>query len=118
MSRWRPSPLTRRRLDAFRRNRRGYYSLWIFLVLFGLSLFAEFLANDRPILVRFDGAFYMPVVTDYPETAFGGDFPTAADYRDPYVRDLITEKGWMVWPLIPYSYDTICLLYTSPSPRD
>ncbi len=116
MSRWRPSPLTRRRLDAFRRNRRGYYSLWIFLVLFGLSLFAEFLANDRPILVRFDGAFYMPVVTDYPETAFGGDFPTAADYRDPYVRDLITEKGWMVWPLIPYSYDTINRVLDRPAP--
>ncbi|MEQ8389241.1 MAG: ABC transporter permease [Alphaproteobacteria bacterium] len=116
MSRWRPSPLTRRRLDAFRRNRRGYYSLWIFLVLFGLSLFAEFLANDRPILVRFDGAFYMPVVTDYPETAFGGDFPTAADYRDPYVRDLITEKGWMVWPLIPYSYDTINRALDRPAP--
>jgi len=101
------TPLTRRRLENFKANRRGFWSLWIFLALFGASLFAEFLANDRPLLVRYDGSFYMPVLHDYPETTFGGDFPTAADYRDPAVVKLIDDKGWMVWPLIPFSYDTI-----------
>src|SRR4029077_5329619 len=72
-----------------------------------LSLFAEFLANDRPLLVRYDGNFYMPVLHDYPETTFGGVFPTAADYRDAEVKKLIDEKGWSIWPLIPFSYRTI-----------
>jgi microcin C transport system permease protein len=112
------SPLTRRRLDSFRRNRRGFWSLWIFLAVFLVTLFAEFIANDRPILVRFEGAWYFPVFTDYPETAFGGEFPTAADYRDPAVQRLISEKGWMIWPLIPFSYDTINynLPSSAPSP--
>jgi microcin C transport system permease protein len=101
------SPLTRRRLDNFRANKRGFWSLWIFLVLFGVTLFAELIANDRPILVRFDGAFYVPVFSSYPETAFGGVFPTEADYRDPEVKKLIEDKGWIVWPLIPFHYDTI-----------
>src|SRR5690349_18333460 len=74
------TPLTRRRLENFKANRRGFWSLWVFLVLFGASLFAEFLANDRPLLVRYDGSFYMPVLHDYPETTFGGDFPSATDY--------------------------------------
>ena len=101
------TPLTRRRIENFKANRRGFWSLWIFLALFGVSLFAEFIANDRPLLVRYDGGIYIPVLRDYPETAFGGDFPTAADYRDPAVARLIGAKGWMVWPLIPFSYRTI-----------
>ncbi len=101
------TPLTRRRLDNFLANRRGFWSLWIFLVLFGASLFAEFLANDRPLLVRYEGNFYVPVLHNYPETTFGGDFPSETDYRDPAVIRLITAKGWMVWPLIPFTYDTI-----------
>ena len=101
------SPLTRRRLDNFSANRRGFWSLWVFLVLFGASLFAEFIANDRPLLVRYDGSLYVPVLHDYPETTFGGDFPSETDYRDPAVIQLITEKGWIVWPLIPFSYRTI-----------
>ena len=76
------SPLTRRRLDSFRHNRRGFWSLWIFLAVFFVSLFAEFIANDRPILVRFDGAWYFPVFVDYPETVFGGVLPSAAARRD------------------------------------
>jgi microcin C transport system permease protein len=110
------SPLTRRRLDAFRANRRGFWSLWIFLILFTLSLFAEFIANDRPIVVRFDGGWYFPVFVGYPETEFGGIFPTAADYRDPEVQKLIEAKGWMVWPLIPFSYNTINYSLPSPAP--
>src|SRR5438067_3959324 len=103
----RVTPLTRRRLDNFRANKRGFWSLLLFLVLFIASLFAEFIANDRPLLVSYDGALYFPVFRDYPETTFGGDFPTAADYRDPAVVKLIHDKGWIVWPLIPFSYRTI-----------
>ena len=113
---WNPTPLTRRRLQNFRRNKRGFWSLWIFLVLFGVTLFAEFLANDRPLLVEYDGKLYYPVVKDYAETQFGGAFQTEADYRDPVVRDLIHENGWMVWPLIPYSYNTIDFDLSEPAP--
>src|SRR4051794_39893383 len=83
----RMTPLTRRRLRNFRANRRGFWSLWVFLVLFVVSLFAELIANDRPLLIRYDGAFYFPVLKSYPETAFGGEFPTEADYRDSFVTD-------------------------------
>jgi len=110
------TPLTRRRLDSFRRNRRGFWSLWIFLAVFLVTLFAEFIANDRPILVHFNGAWYFPVFADYPETTFGGEFPTAADYRDPAVKKLIIAQGWMLWPLIPFSYGTINYDLPSPAP--
>jgi len=110
------TPLTRRRLHNFRANRRGFWSLWIFLALFVLTLFAEFVANDKPILVRYDGAFYMPVFVSYPETSFGGEFPTEADYHDPEVVRLIEEKGWMIWPPIPYSYDSVVKDLGVPAP--
>src|SRR6266576_2003976 len=110
------APLTQRRLDSFRRNRRGFWSLWIFLAVFLVTLFAEFIANDRPILVRFDGAWYFPVFVDYPETTFGGEFPSAADYRDPTVQKLIAAKGWILWPPIPFSYSTINYNLPSPAP--
>jgi microcin C transport system permease protein len=101
------TPITRRRIENFKANRRGFWSLWIFLALFGLSLVAEFIANDRPLLVSYEGSLYVPVLRDYPETTFGGFLPTTTDYRDPAVRELIAEKGWMVWPLVPFSYRTI-----------
>jgi microcin C transport system permease protein len=101
------SPLNRRRLQHFRASKRGMISLVVFGTMFVLSLFAELLANDRPVLIRYDGAFYMPVFRDYPETTFGGDLPTNAVYTDPEVRKLIDEKGWMLWPPIPYRYNTI-----------
>jgi microcin C transport system permease protein len=110
------TPLTRRRIEAFRRNRRGFWSLWIFLVLFALSLFAEFIANDRPIFVQYAGHWYFPVFVSYPETAFGGVFPTATDYRDPVVKKLIGDKGWMIWPPIPFSYNTINFNLGRPAP--
>ena len=128
------SPLNQRRWNNFKRNRRAFWSLWIFAVLFGLSLCAEFLAYDKPILIRYQNQFYTPIWHFYPETAFGGDFQTEAVYRDPEVKCLIEtggmdacfddpdgliadakdgeidgeaiQKGWMIWPLIPYSYDT------------
>ena len=100
------TPMNRRRVAQFRANRRGMISLIVFGVLFVFSLFAEFIANDRPLLIRYDGAFYYPVFKNYPETQFGGDLPTNTVYTDAEVRHLIEEKGWMVWPLIPYSYNT------------
>ena len=110
------SPLTRKRLALFKANTRGFWSFVIFTVLFVLSLFAEFIANDRPLLVRYDHHLYFPVFADYPETTFGGEFPTTADFRDPVVQDLVKAKGWMVWPLIPYDYRTIRLDLPSPAP--
>ena len=128
------SPLNKRRWSNFRKNRRAFWSLCIFLVLFGLSLFAEFLANDKPILVRYQGEFYTPIWNFYPETDFGGDFQTEAVYRDPEVKCLIAtggmdacfddpdaliidaadgeidgtqiNRGWAIWPPIPYSFNT------------
>jgi microcin C transport system permease protein len=112
--RLRLSPINERRYAQFRANRRGYISLHIFMVLFVLSLFAELIANDRPLLVRYDGELYFPMWVAYPETTFGGDFPTEAVYSDPFVMELIEEKGWAVFPPIPYSYNTV--IYDLPSP--
>jgi microcin C transport system permease protein len=110
------TPLTARRLRNFRANQRGFWSLWIFLGLFGFSLLAEFVANDRPLLVRYDGGFYFPILASYPETDFGGFFETEAVYTDPEVQTLIEEKGWLLWPLIPHSYDTTLHDLPSPAP--
>lgn len=110
------SPINRRRLDNFRANRRGYWSLWIFLFLFLISLFAEFLANDKPIFIQYDGHFFFPILVSYPETIFGGDFETEAEYSDPEVQILIGKKGWSIWPLIPYSYDTVIWDLPTPVP--
>ena len=110
------SPLTRRRLESFRSNRRGYWSLWLFLILFVFTLFAEFVANDKPFLLYFKGEFYSPVFNAYPESAFGGEFETEADYRDPYVANLIGRDGWMLWPLIRYNHRTVAWDLPSPAP--
>ena len=111
------SPINKRRWQNFKANRRGYWSLWLFLVLFFVTLFAEFIANDKPLYVSFDGKSYFPVFFTYPETAFGGDFETAADYRDPYLQKLIADKGGsMIWPPIRYSYNTHNLDLPTPAP--
>jgi len=99
------SPLNQRRWASFKANRRGYWSLWIFLVLFVLSMFAEFIANDRPVLAFYKGELLFPVVNDYPEEKFGG-FLAVTDYRDPVIQDEINANGWMIWPPIRYSYRT------------
>ncbi len=99
------SPTNRRRWENFRANRRGYWSLWIFLVIFVLSLFAEFIANDRPILASYKGELLFPVVIDYPEEKFGG-FLAETDYRSDFITDEIEANGWMIWPPIRYSYST------------
>ncbi len=111
------SPLNQRRWQNFKSNRRGYWSFWIFLILFFVSLFAELIANDRPFFIKFDGHAYWPAFVSYSETTFGGDFETAADYRDPYLQKLIADKGGtVVWPLIRYSYDTHNLDLPTPAP--
>ena len=112
-----PSPLNRRRWQNFKANRRGYWSFWIFLVLFVVSLFANFIANDRPLVIKYDGRLYWPAIFNYSETTFGGDFETTADYRDPYLQKLIADKGGtVVWPLIRYSYHTHNLDLPTPAP--
>jgi microcin C transport system permease protein len=110
------SPLTRRRLDAFKRNRRGFWALWLFLAVFALTLCAELVANDRPILVSYQGHLYVPVLRDYPETTFGGDFLTYTDYRDPYIAAKIAENGWALWPPVHHNYSSIGYDVTRPHP--
>ena len=106
-SRW-PSPLTRRRWANFKANRRGYSSLWIISTLIVLTLFAEFIANDKPLLMGYKGDLYAPVLFFYPETEFGGVFETEAVYASHRVQEMIgAGDGWMVWPPIPFSHDTI-----------
>lgn len=109
-------PITRRRIGNFRKNRRGYWSFWIFLGLLLVTLPAEFIANDEPLAIWYDGGLYMPVFKTYPETAFGGDFPGNADYKDPYLAGLIAEKGWMIHPPIPFSFDTNVANLPGPAP--
>lgn len=110
------SPLTRRRLANFRANRRGYWSLWIFLGLFVLSMFAELIANDRPLYINYQGNNYYPVFIDYPETTFGGFLETSTEYADPEVREMIEEQGWIIWPPIHFSYDTVNYELSVPAP--
>ena len=110
------SPLTIRRLKNFRSNKRGYYSTLIFCVLFFISIFAEFIANDKPIFVFFEQKIHFPVFEKISETFYGGEFETEADYKDPYVRDLINKKGFFIMPPIEYSYDTINYDLKVPSP--
>jgi microcin C transport system permease protein len=103
-------------LASFRANHRAWWSLLIFLLLFTISLFSELIANDKPLLVRYDSQLYFPFLKSYPETVFGGDFDTEADYHDPYLQELITTKGTMIWPLIPYSFDTHAQDLPGPAP--
>lgn len=118
-SRRRPrlSPLNQRRLAIFRAHKRGYWSMWVFLVLFVVCLFAEFIANDRPLVVHFEGHWYFPVLADYSEDTFGKDFlPTDSDYSDPDVAHAIGAKGWMIWPAVPYSFGTSMKRMAEPAP--
>src|ERR1700730_18622004 len=111
------SPINKRRWQNFKANRRGYWSLWLFAAMFLLSLFAEFIANDKPFLVKYADHYYFPALFTYTETTFGGEFEPASDYRDPYVQKLIADsRGYMVWPPIRYSYDTHNLDLPTPAP--
>ncbi|MGZ5890073.1 MAG: ABC transporter permease [Hyphomicrobium sp.] len=126
--RFRLSPINARRWSNFKANRRGYWSLVVFLSLFGISIFAEFLANDRPIVMSYKGEILWPVLVDYPESKFGG-FLAVTDFKEPEILKEIGENGWAIWPPIGYSYDTInkdypgrkgleglCLGYPAPPP--
>ena len=105
------------RWRRFRQNRLGYVSLMVFASLFLLSLFAEELSNDRPLVISYQGSLYFPLLHDYPESTFGGDFPTPADYLDPYIRDRFSRPGnWAVYPFNIYSYDTINYFASQPNP--
>ena len=110
------SPINRRRLTNFKANRRGYWSFWIFLVLFVVSLFAEVIANDKPFLVSYRGDFHSPILRFYPETAFGGVLPTEADYTDPAVQAMIEADGWMIWPPIRYNHRSVAWDLPAPAP--
>ena len=114
------TPLTRRRLQRFRSNRRGWWSLWIFVILFITTLLAEVIANDKPFVVYFKGEVYFPIVKAYPETTFGGDFLTEADYRNPYLSELIERDGWALWPIVRYHHRTVAwdLPVPAPAPPD
>lgn len=109
------SPMNKRRLSNFKANRRGFWSLWIFLVLFVLSLGAEFIANDKPIIASYKGEILTPIFADYPEEKFGG-FLAVTDYRDPFIKDEIEANGWMLWPVIRYSYRTVNNEIPTPAP--
>ncbi|WP_163834454.1 ABC transporter permease [Spartinivicinus ruber] len=114
------SPINQRRWEAFKANKRGYYSLWLFCILFVICLFAEWIANDKPVLLKYQENYYFPVLVSYSETTFDGEFETETDYKDPYIQELINKNGWILWPLIPYSYNTIIyeLPQPAPSPPD
>lgn len=110
------SPIQKRRLRSFRSNRRGYWSLWLFLLLFGLSLAAELIANDSPLVISYQNNLYLPVIQTIPEETFGGFLPTEADYRDPFITQEIEDNGWILWPPIRFSYNTINYNLDAPSP--
>lgn len=110
------SPVNQMRWARFRHNRRGYWSLWIFLVLFILSLFAELVANDRPLVAHLDGRWYFPVVKTYSESDFGGPFASAADYQDPWLRQRLDDHGWAIWPPVHFSGSSIHFASRQPFP--
>jgi microcin C transport system permease protein len=109
------SGINLRRWQLFKANSRGFVSAWVFLVLFVLSLFADFLTNDRPLLVSYKGEYYYPIVTDYPESVFGG-FLAQTDFRDPFIQDEIAANGWMIWPPVRYNYRTVNNELPRPAP--
>lgn len=110
------SPLTKRRWFYFKKNKRGYYSAILFLILFVLTCSADLIANDKPLLIKYQNNYYFPMTKDYSETVFGGDFETKADFRDPFIKDKINKEGWMVWPVLHYSFDTINYDLPVPAP--
>ncbi|ANF58080.1 ABC transporter permease [Halotalea alkalilenta] len=115
-SRYRISPITQRRLATFRANRRARLSLWLLIGLFVVSLAAELICNDRPLVVQYDGQWYWPMWNDYPETTFGGFLPTTTDFSDPAVGELIHANGWWLRAPIPWSYGTLDMQLSSPAP--
>lgn len=110
------NPITHRRLQQFKANKRGYYSFIIFVTLFFVTLFADFIANDRPLIVYYKGDIYFPVIKSYSEKTFGGTFDTATNYRDPFVKNLIEPNGWMLWAPIKFGSGTVNYNLPTPAP--
>ena len=110
------SDINKRKLINFKKNKRGLYSSYILIIILLITLPAEFIANDKPLLINYNGGFYFPIFKNYSETTFGGDFETNTDYKDPYVKDLINNKGWIIWPIIPFSYQTVNYDLQTPAP--
>ncbi len=104
------------KINAFKHNKRSYIAFILFLIVFIISLFSEFLANDKPLLVKYKGNLYFPIVSQYTDEFFGGDFPTPADYKDPIIIENINNNGWMLMPIIPFSYNTVDYEIDSPAP--
>ncbi|MBF86621.1 MAG: ABC transporter permease [Pelagibacterales bacterium] len=110
------SEINSRKIKNFKNNKRGLFSLYILLLLLIFTLPAEFIANDKPLLINYEGKIYLPIFKNYAETTFGGDFETNTDYKDPYVVELIENKGWMIWPIIPFNYQTVNYDLEAPAP--
>ena len=110
------SPIVKGRLNRFKKNKFGFSFFIFFLIIFVLSLCSEWLANDKPLLIKYDQHYYVPILKTYSETTFGGVFETEADYEDPAVQQLIEQKGWAIWPVIPFSYQTPNLALAEPVP--
>jgi len=108
--------INQRKILNFKNNKRGLYSLYIFLLLLFFTLPAEFIANDKPLLVKYNTGYYFPVFNNYAETVFGGDFETSTDYRDTFVIELIESDGWIIWPLIPFNHQTVNYNLQVPAP--
>ena len=108
--------INERKIINFKNNRRGLYSFYIFMLILIFTMPAEFIANEKPLLIKYDNNFYFPIIENYAETVFGGDFETTADYKDSFVTDLIKEKGWLVWPLIKFNHQTVNYNLDVPAP--
>lgn len=110
------SPVMQQRFARFKQNRLGFICLIVFAVIFVLAIFSELIANDKPLVVKYQQSYYFPVIQSYPETTFGGVFETETDYKDPAVQQLIDRDGWALWPVIPFSYQTPNLELAVPVP--
>src|SRR5215813_8543586 len=110
------SPMMQARLARFKKNKLGWRCFIIFIVVFVLTLLSEWIANDKPILIRYEQSYYLPILKQYPETTFGGVFETEADYKDPAVEQMIDAKGWTIWPIIRFGYQTPNFELAEPVP--
>lgn len=112
----RANPVNHDRWSQFKKNKRGYWSLWIFCFLFISSLVAELWINDKPVMISYQQQWYFPIIEDITEKKLGGDFDINTDYSDPYMIKQIQKEGWILWPIVPFYYDSINYELTEPAP--